>query len=155
MSEKATPTENGKRGMTEPVAKQRESKIVTGTCNHYFSVYRRLRHWDQKTRLFSIRTEAECKSGGESARHGQGGGTSSIRSKSSQPQQSSKNKWVSAFRGVKAKPDSIRLMSSYSSSCNSSPTSKHKCLIKTKSSTHLERGPKTPPVNAEKQQEFS
>ena len=45
MPEHLTETENVKRSMSEGVVRQ---NIVTGTCNHYFTVYRRFRQWDQK-----------------------------------------------------------------------------------------------------------
>ena len=129
MSENPKTSKNGTLSMSEGVSNHsRESQIVTGTCNHYFTVYRRLRHWDQKVGSFSYCRGSSlhyyrqgCSPQGLrwSTRVGwivPGMGRLDMlllsdyhcRGKCSQPQQSSKNKWVSAFRSVKGKPDSIR-----------------------------------------------
>ena len=129
MSEYPNKSKNGTLSMSEGVTNHsRESQIVTGTCNHYFTVYRRLRHWDQKVGRFSYFIGLSfhyyrqgCSPSGQRWSTGLGWilpGMDRLdrillldyhcRSKCSQPQQSSKNKWVSAFKSVRGKPDTIR-----------------------------------------------
>jgi len=78
-----------------------KSRIVTGTCNHFFTVYRKYRVYDEKKELFSSKVVNETDPKGSV--EGVPAGGPRERKESTSSTGNIKSKWVKAFKTIKGK----------------------------------------------------